>query len=285
MRVLETELLKRFTKTCHEGWKQGWHERNGGNMSYRMKKEEVELCREDFHEPEQWSPIGTCAANLAGEYFLVTGSGKYFQNILEYPEQTVCILEINETGDYYRVVWGLVDGGVPTSEFASHFMNHSVKKEVTGDLSRVIYHAHPTPVIALTFVLPLTSRAMTRALWKAMTECPIIFPQGIGVLPWMVPGGAEIAEKTSEMMRCYDAVIWAHHGIFCMGNDFDEAFGLLHAVVKAADITMRVIAVLGKESAQTIPDDGMPGLEERYKIRLNRKFLELSSPEEKTGGM
>ncbi len=105
MRVLETELLKRFARTCHEGWKQGWHERNGGNMSYRMKKEEVELCREDFHEPEQWSPIGTCAANLAGEYFMVTGSGKYFQNILEYPEQMVCILEINETGDFTGFHW------------------------------------------------------------------------------------------------------------------------------------------------------------------------------------
>lgn len=33
MRVLETELLKRFARTCHEGWKQGWHERNGGNMA------------------------------------------------------------------------------------------------------------------------------------------------------------------------------------------------------------------------------------------------------------
>lgn len=283
MKVLETELLQKFVKTCQEGWLQGWHERNGGNMSYRMKLEEIEQCREDFHIVNSWTSVGTTAPNLAGEYFMVTGSGKYFQNISKCPEQTICILEINEAGDAYRIVWGLNEGGEPTSEFASHFLNHSVKKEVTGGMSRVIYHAHPTPVIALTFVIPLTSKAITRSLWKAMTECPIIFPQGVGILPWMVPGGAEIAEKTSEMMRIYDAVIWAHHGIFCMGTDFDEAFGLLHAIVKAADITMKVMAVTGKESVQTIPDEGMLGLEERYHIKLNREFLELSGNEEGSG--
>lgn len=33
------------------------------------------------------------------------------------------------------------------------------------------------------------------------TEDPVIFPEGIGVVPWMVPGSSEIAKATSELMK------------------------------------------------------------------------------------
>ena len=60
------------------------------------------------------------------------------------------IIELDEKGENYRILWGLVNGGRPTSELPSHLMNHEVKKGVTN-----VYHAHTTNVIALTFVLPL----------------------------------------------------------------------------------------------------------------------------------
>lgn len=41
----------------------------------------------------------------------------------------------------------------------------------------------------MTFVEPLDARTFSRALWKAMTECVVVFPEGVGVVPWMVPGG------------------------------------------------------------------------------------------------
>jgi len=34
----------------------------------------------------------------------------------------------------------------------------------------------------------------------------------------MVPGGREIAIKTAELMKKYDVVIWAHHGIVVGGK-------------------------------------------------------------------
>lgn len=33
---------------ANDGWEQGWHERNGGNLSYRVKSEEVESVKENF---------------------------------------------------------------------------------------------------------------------------------------------------------------------------------------------------------------------------------------------
>ena len=39
MKVLESKFAKRFAKLCHDGYLRGWHERNGGNLSYRMLPE------------------------------------------------------------------------------------------------------------------------------------------------------------------------------------------------------------------------------------------------------
>lgn len=147
----------------NDGWEQGWHERNGGNLSYRIRPEEVEAVKEDF-EPKEWQPIGTSVPKLAKEYFLVTGSGKYFRNVIIKPEDSICIIELDEKGENYRIVWGLVNGGRPTSELPSHLMNHEVKMIATGGKHRVIYHAHTTNIIALTFVLPLEDKVFTREL-------------------------------------------------------------------------------------------------------------------------
>ena len=34
----------------------------------------------------------------------------------------------------------------------------------------------------------------------------------------------------------YNIVVWVHHGMFCSGKDFDEAFGLMDTAEKAAEI-------------------------------------------------
>ena len=48
MGILDIEIVKGFMRMCNDGWLQGWHERNGGNLTYRMKEEEVAQCRPFF---------------------------------------------------------------------------------------------------------------------------------------------------------------------------------------------------------------------------------------------
>lgn len=191
MKFLDAEFVQGFIRMANDGWEQGWHERNGGNLSYRVKPEEVEMVKENFNSKE-WQPIGTSVPYLAGEYFLVTGSGKYFRNVILKPEDSICMIELDEKGENYRIVWGLVNGGRPTSELPSHLMNLEVKKKKNPNY-RVVYHAHTTNIIALTLVLPLEDKVFTRELWEMATECPVVFPDGIGVVPWMVPGGRSFA--------------------------------------------------------------------------------------------
>ena len=272
MKVLESKFMQDFIKMADDGYKQGWHERNGGNLSYRLKKGEVDAIRPRLYRDTVWQPIGTEVPGLAGEFFLVTGTGKYFRNIIVDPEACLAIIEIDESGSNYRIRWGLVEGGNPTSELPTHLMNHEVKKKLTDGRHRVIYHAHTTNTIALTFVLPLEDEVFTRELWEMATECPVVFPEGVGVIGWMVPGGREIAVATSKLMEKYNAVIWAHHGMFCSGETFDLTFGLMHTIEKSAEILIKVLSMV-PQKRQTISPDNFRKLEEGFHISLPERFL------------
>ena len=275
MAITDIEVMQHYIRMCGDGWDQGWHERNGGNLTYRMRPEEVEQCRPYFKAiPGQWVNMGVQADNLRGEFFISTGSGKYFRNVPLAPQDNICIVEINEAGDAWRIVWGLEKGGRPTSEFPSHFLNHSVRKEATGGACRVIYHAHPANLIAMTYILPLTARDFTRALWKSATECPVVFPGGVGVVPWMVPGGSDIALATSQLMKEYDAAVWAHHGLFASGPDFDTTFGLMHTIEKAAQINILALSAGQGRILQTIEDDDLRAIAKDFGVTLREEFLD-----------
>lgn len=273
--IFDVRVIADYIRMCGEGVRQGWHERNGGNLTYRMKESEVEECRPYFKaEPGPWVEIGVCASNLKGEYFISTGSGKFLQNVGLEPQNNICIVEINEKGDCYRIVWGLENGGKPTSEFPTHFMNHSVRKRVTNGENRVIYHAHTPYVIALTYVLPLKAEVFTRMLWKSATECCVVFPGGVGVVPWMVPGGSDIAKATCFEMEKYDAAIWAFHGLFVSGPDFDIAFGLMHTIEKAAQIaSIALSASPDGKLRQVITDENIRQIGKEFGVTLNEEIL------------
>ena len=272
MKVLESRFVQDFIKMAQEGYEQGWHERNGGNLSYRIRFHEVEAIRDRFMDHGEWVPIGASVPDLKGEFFLVTGTGQFFRNIPVDPEVSLGIIEIDEKGENYKIRWGFVEGGRPTSELPTHLLNHQVKQRVTGGKHRIIYHAHTTNVIALSFVLPLRDEVFTRELWEMMTECPVVFPEGVGVIDWMVPGGREIGLVTSELMEKYNAVIWAMHGMFCSGSTFDETFGLMHTVEKAAEILVKVMSMSGAKR-QTITPQNFRDLAAGFHISLPEEFL------------
>ena len=93
-------------------------------------------------------------------------------------------------------------------------------------------------------------------------------------MPWMVPGGREIALATSEKMKTYDAAVWAHHGLFVSGPDFDTAFGLAHTIEKSAEIYVKVLSAGQGKILQTITDDNLRAIAHNFGVTLNEAFLD-----------
>lgn len=272
--IEQRSFVKAFVRACHDGWLQGWHESNGGNLSYRMKAEDVSACRSFFNEtPGAWVPMGIQADSLRGEFFLVTGAGRHFRNIPLDPSENIGIVEINPAGDAWRLVWGLPNGA-PTSEFPSHFMIHAVRKAVTAGENRVVYHAHTPNLISLTLLEELDSRDLTVTLWKSMTECMFMIPGGVGMVEWMVPGSQDIALATSKAMEEHAAVVWAQHGVFATGPSLDVAFGLMHTLEKAAGIYLTARAANGGARIDfAVTDDDLRAMAERLGIPIRVEYL------------
>lgn len=272
MAVQDAGFVQAFMRMTDDAFKKGWHERNGGNLSYRIHPEEIAEVKDYIKNDAEWLKIGNTVPDLANEYFLVTGSGKYMRNVILAPQDNIAIIKIDDKGENYQILWGLEKGGKPTSELPTHLANHEIQKKLTNGRNHVIYHAHPANIIALTFILPLDSKEFTKELWEMATEDPVIFPEGIGVVPWMVPGGKAIADATSELMKEYRVVIWAHHGMFVCGDDLDEAFGLMDTAEKAAEICVKVRAMGGKK--QTISKQNFLDLAKDFNINLRTEYLD-----------
>lgn len=275
MKITDVKAVQELIRTCTDGWEQGWHEGAAGSLSYRMRPAEAEKCRALFRPtPGPWVKMEVRAGNLQGEHFLVTGGGKRFRNVARYPENNVGILEINEEGDAWRVLWGLEHGGRPTGEFPLHFLCHSVRREATDGAARVVYHACPPYLEALAAILPLDSRELTRTLWKSGGECLTAFPEGIGVAPWTPSPSLKAARALGDALKYTAACLWAGRGLVASGPDFDAAFSLAYVAEKAARVRLLALAAKQGEPLRELSDGDLRALARASGVSLREDFLE-----------
>ena len=269
--ILDAAFIHKMSKIINYMWKKGWDERNGGNVSYRLKSEEVEEYLDTENIKAEFK-LEEAIPGLAGEFFLVTGSGKYFMNVSDEPQNNLGIIKINEDGSGYSLLWGYENGGSPTSELPTHLLSHEARMKVTDNENRVVMHTHATNLIALTYVLELDSKIFTRKLWEMSTECLVVFPEGIGILPWLVPGTEKIGEETAKLMKKHSLVIWPFHGVFGTGKSLDETFGLIDTAEKAAEILVKVNSMGG--ARQGISDQEFKDLAARFGVKPMAGVLE-----------
>lgn len=271
-KFVNSPYVSEMSKITFRLYDHGWDERNGGNVSYRLTKEEV-APYEDTNAVLKNIPIDFDGKDLAGMYFLVTGTGRYFKNVIDFPERDTGLVRIAEDGKSVDLLWGFNDGGKPTSEFPTHLMGHKVRLRNHKN-QRVIMHCHPTNLIAMTFTQDLDEREITRILWKMQTESLVVFPEGVGIIPWMVPGTTTIGEATAAKLENFGSVIWPQHGLFASGSSIDEAFGLIETIEKAAQI-FSIIQQQGGNIRQTITDKELSDLAKRFHVRPRDGYLDV----------
>ena len=269
--IYNAPFLKEMMETTANLYRLGWDERNGGNISYLLTEEDVApFVNED--NVKRTVEMKFDASGLAGKYFIVTGSGKYFKNVNDDPEKNLGVIRIAQDGRAYEVLWGFEDGGIATSELPTHLMNHMQRLTVDPN-HRVIMHCHATNLIAMTFTHSLVEDKLTKTLWEMCTECIVVFPEGVGVIPWIIPGTNKIGEATAEKMKDVRLVVWPHHGIFGAGTTMDETFGLIETAEKAAEVYTVVCAQGGKK--QTITDQQLQSLAEAFNVVPRKGILKL----------
>ncbi len=266
---IDSKFVKEISEITSNMYRLGWDERNGGNISYLIDEEDV---REYFPKDVFIRDIDlqfTADEIVRNKYFLVTGTGKYFKNIIKDPETNLGLVKIDKNGQTAHLLWGYREGGKMTSEFPSHLMSHAARLKVNPN-NRIIMHTHPTYTICMGTCIPTDEVIFTKKLWKSNTEAVVVFPEGIGVLPCMVCGTIEIGKATAEKMENFRLVSWTNHGIYGAGDNIDDAFGLIETVEKTAQIYMLTLGHVVNE----IPDEVILGLAKLWNLKIMPGVIE-----------
>ncbi len=265
--ILTAPWMVEMIRTTTNMYNHGWDERNGGNISLLL--EEASVLEYVDGTVIRELETGFSCPELEGKYFLVTGTGKYFKNVQYEPEVNLGLVKLVNKGKTAQLLWGFSDGGRFTSEFPAHMMSHAARLKVCAS-NRVVMHCHPSNLLAMTYVHSLEEKAFTRTLWQMCTECIVVFPDGVNVLPWMLCGTNEIGQATAKKMETARLVVWAQHGIYGAGANLDETFGLIETAEKAAEIYMKIAHL---PLVNTITDDQLHQLEAHFKVQARAGYL------------
>ena len=274
--VAHASLMRELARLCDDGSAMGWHEANGGNVSVRLSEQDAQSFAGALSTDAPWTDLGQSCPSMDGALLAVTAAGSHLRLVSQELSKSCGIVEIGCGGSAWRPVWGFADGARPTSELASHVLIHDVRAKVSGGSSRILYHAHPANIVALTMVTDPSAKKLSRILWKSLTESIMLFPEGLGYVPWMVPGSSELAQATAQQMEAHRAVIWAHHGLFAAGASFAEVFGLIQTADKAAGIYLAALAANGGNSkfASSISNAQLIEMCKELGLDCNREWLE-----------
>lgn len=229
------KIIDDITKVALYLWERGWAERNAGNISVNITELASDRRKSYIESPK--ISLKIFPPELFGGCFLITTTGSRFRDLVQQPEKNLLIFHITDELDGYHILWG--GKGLerrPTSEFISHLKIHAFL--LSNNLpQKVILHTHPTQLIALTHIEQYNrGEALNHLLWSMHPEVKIVLPEGVGLAPYRCPGSTELAEATVKALEHHRVVLWEKHGCLAIGTDVFEAFDLIDAVNKAAEI-------------------------------------------------
>lgn len=268
--INKSETIKKFIEIIDNMYRLGWDEKNGGNISVLMDEEEVKRVFGKA-KTKRTIPLPLIAnENIRGLVFVITGTTKYFRNVKNDPKTNIGVMRISQDGTKAEVIWGFENNGTFTSEIYAHLLCHSTRLKIDPN-HHVVMHTHPLYILALTHVHELDEKSLTVDLWRTMTESVIVYPDGVGLIPWQVCGTQKIGEETAEKMKKTRCVIWPLHGIYGCENNLDDAFGLIETIEKSAQIFLLTHNHL--EIINDITDQGIKDVAKRFNVTPVKGYL------------
>jgi rhamnulose-1-phosphate aldolase len=151
---------------------------------------------------------------LAGRAFLVTGSGRRLREIKEDPTANLGFVVVSpggRTGTLYSSPRRSFER--LTSEFNSHLAVHRDQIQTTQSNFNALIHAQPLHLTYLSHVPRYQDESyLNKHLLRWQPELIINLPEGIGSIPFLLPGSSELMAANVESLRKRRVTIWGQHG-------------------------------------------------------------------------
>lgn len=157
---------------------------------------------------------------LAGATFLVSGSGRRLREIIDEPTANIACIVVNQDGrtgkmytSYHRRFENV------TSEFNSHLAVHYDQILASDTNFHAIIHAQPMHLTYLSHIPRYQDeKYLNTHLLRWQPETIINLPEGIGFIPFRLPGSPELMAGNVEALRTHRVVIWAKHGVMARSD-------------------------------------------------------------------
>jgi len=167
--------------------------------------------------------------DLAGCAFVVTGSGRRLREILDDPQANLGYLVIEPGGRHGSLFTSPRRKFARlTSEFNSHLAVHADQARRRNLSFHALVHAQPQHLTFLSHHPKYQDQlTLNRAILRWQPEAILNFPEGVGYLPFCVPGSDELMQANVAKMEQHQLVVWARHGVMARSD---------HSLAKATDL-------------------------------------------------
>ena len=160
------------------------------------------------------------APHLAGHTVIVTGSGRRLRDLAADPVANLGAVRIarDGSGATLHTAPGRLFERL-TSEWNSHLAVHEDTVARTGTNFHAVVHAQPPHLTYLSHIPAYQEEARFNArVMRWEPETIVALPEGIGILPFMVPGSAELMAANVERLRSHRIDVWSKHGVMARSD-------------------------------------------------------------------
>jgi rhamnulose-1-phosphate aldolase len=157
---------------------------------------------------------------LAGATFLVSGSGRRLREIIDEPSASIGAIVVDDGGRTGRLHLSHQRRFQSvTSEFNSHLAVHHDQMRASGTNFHAVIHAQPPYLTYLSHIPRYQDTDyLNRHLLRWQPETIVQLPEGIGFIPFKLPGSADLMAANVAALGRYRIVVWAKHGVMARSD-------------------------------------------------------------------
>lgn len=195
----------------------------------------ISVCEAASFDLTRWFPnsehlvLPVPVPDLAGFTLFVTGSGCRLRELADAPTEGTGVLTIDSDGST-GMLWTSPQRRFErlTSELNSHLAVHADRVRVSGVRRHALVHAQPPRLTMLSHIPEYRDGdTMTRRLLRWEPETIVNLPEGIAVLPYLLPGSPQLMAASATALRTHRIVVWSKHGVLARSD---------RSVIQAADV-------------------------------------------------
>ncbi len=207
------------------------------------------------------------APGLAGANVLVTGSGRRLRELADAPTANLaCIVVLDGGTQGMMFTTPEADFKRVTSEFNTHLAVHHDQMCSRPLQIHTVLHAQPKYTTFLSHIpFYQDEKVLNTHLLRWQPEMIMNLPDGIGILPFLLPGSQQLMNETMLAMREHQVVVWCQHGVIVRADDsLDHALDLVEYIETAAHY--EGLNLYTGEKSTGIPPEQLRAIAEKWNV-------------------